>query len=366
MTKHILHLVDDTTAGGVTRMLERLTALSPSETTHEIRTLRKGQWTTAVFKADILVSHLSVNWRSVPMFFALRALHPKLPLIHVEHSYSAGFVAANVVPYKRFTALLRSCYALFDKVVAVSSGQEEWILRHGLVSREALTTIRPVVDLAPFLGLEVSLKAKPERVGLIGRLHRQKGFDIAIKAFLAADPDFTLEIHGDGPDRAALEALAQGHERIRFHGFAKDPAAAMAQCDVVLMPSRWEPFGLVALEAQAAGRAVFCAAADGYTEHVAGGAVAVAGGSVEAWADVMTGLSDWGLPRRGIQGRQHALKAEDRFVGQWMSLFDALSNRGEVQATPPRVKADAAIGQAASPAGIALGLPVPSRSFKQI
>ncbi|MFD2855829.1 glycosyltransferase [Seohaeicola zhoushanensis] len=102
---------------------------------------------------------------------------------------------------------------------------------------------------------------RPRRAHRPGRRDRRlwsprpaKGFDLLIRAYRQVKGQAVLRIHGEGPERAALEALAEGDRRIQFTGFVADPAAAMAQCDAVVMPSRWEPYGIVALEALTARR----------------------------------------------------------------------------------------------------------------
>ena len=327
MTQKLIHLIDDDSAGGVNRMLDHLEALGESQRLdHEIVRVRRGAWSTKRFAADVIVSHVSICWRNLPMLASLRALNPSTPLVHVEHSYSAGFVAANEVPQQRFYALLRASYALFDTVIAVSQGQADWLKRRDLVNPVALRVMRPCVDLKPFFELPQRSASNPTVVGMLGRLDRQKGFDIGITAFCQGAPDnMVLHIYGDGPERARLEALACGHPRVRFMGFAAKPAEAMAQCDVITMPSRWEPFGLVGLEAQAAGRPLICSGADGLIDHRAGEALVIPGHSVSSWAETFALLDKTDLARRALCGRRHARAHAERFDTEWRMLVHLLT-----------------------------------------
>jgi glycosyltransferase involved in cell wall biosynthesis len=98
-------------------------------------------------------------------------------------------------------------------------------------------------------------------IGFVGRLTRQKGVDVLLRAFAqvkTSHPKARLILAGDGPDRPALAALAQslGLERAMFLGWRNDAADILADVDLLAVPSRWEGFGLVALEAMALGKPV--------------------------------------------------------------------------------------------------------------
>lgn len=93
----------------------------------------------------------------------------------------------------------------------------------------------------------------------VGRLSRQKGYDVLVQAFamlIAQGLDARLTIVGDGEDRAALEAqiaqLGIG-DRVRLAGKIPDPGAELAAADCFVSASRWEGFGVAIVEAMSAG-----------------------------------------------------------------------------------------------------------------
>ena len=69
-------------------------------------------------------------------------------------------------------------------------------------------------------------------------------------------PDAQLLLVGDGPDRRALERLAEGLPGVTFAGARTDVPTWLAAADVVVIPSRWEGMALVPLEAMACARSV--------------------------------------------------------------------------------------------------------------
>jgi glycosyltransferase involved in cell wall biosynthesis len=94
-------------------------------------------------------------------------------------------------------------------------------------------------------------------IGIACRLIEQKGVTYGLKAFdrIASDfPTAHLVIAGEGPLRATLQNIAHWQpaaDRIHFVGWRSDVPFLLAALDILLVPSLWEGFGLVMLEAMA-------------------------------------------------------------------------------------------------------------------
>lgn len=99
----------------------------------------------------------------------------------------------------------------------------------------------------------------PYRIGSLGRLHPNKGYDVLIAALATAGaaigPDVRIEIAGEGAERDALERMRgmAGIETIAFVGYRRDVPAFLQSCDAYVQPSRAEGFCIAAHEAMAAG-----------------------------------------------------------------------------------------------------------------
>jgi glycosyltransferase involved in cell wall biosynthesis len=102
------------------------------------------------------------------------------------------------------------------------------------------------------------------RLVFSARLMPVKRPDLAVQAFVAIASertDWDLVMVGDGPLRAEVEAMIPPDYRPRIHftGFVSNPsemAGIYASCDALLLPSQHEPWGVVIVEAAAAGLAI--------------------------------------------------------------------------------------------------------------
>jgi glycosyltransferase involved in cell wall biosynthesis len=106
----------------------------------------------------------------------------------------------------------------------------------------ALAPERPASRSWPRIGAET-------RFLFIGRLIERKGLDVLIQAFAGVDGG-ELWIAGDGPLSGTVAAAAARDARIRIlgHVSGEDLAALYTQVDVLLVPSLYEPWGLVVHE----------------------------------------------------------------------------------------------------------------------
>jgi glycosyltransferase involved in cell wall biosynthesis len=151
---------------------------------------------------------------------------------------------------------------------------------------------KQAVGLEPSLGSKIQvihngvdgdflLKVQPFVYGspyilALGQLVRHKGFDLVIEAFsrvACKHPRVNLVIAGEGEFRPHLETLIESKElkhRISLLGRvdSSEVSSLMAGSLFVTMPSRREPFGIVALEAMAAGKCVLAAPVGGIPEFL--------------------------------------------------------------------------------------------------
>jgi glycosyltransferase involved in cell wall biosynthesis len=107
----------------------------------------------------------------------------------------------------------------------------------------------------------------------LSRLHEKKGLDVFLTAVKDL-PGCVAWLAGDGPLQGQLEHLARAlgiEDRVRFLGWRTDRAALLHAADVCVLPSRYEPFGTVILEAWASKTPLVACAAAGPAAHIEDG-----------------------------------------------------------------------------------------------
>jgi L-malate glycosyltransferase len=192
--------------------------------------------------------------------------------------------------------ILRTAAQLCDRFTVVSQNAERsWFgisknidLGRPIADQPKHLTLYNAVDVARLMDIQSKYahKANLEAhgipngsliIGTVGRLRHEKGIDLLINAFARLDNSnqapMCLVIVGDGPDRSKLVGLAESlgmSDRVVFVGSAPWEVAMqwLAQMDVVVVPSRFEGFGLTAAEAMAMAKPVVVSNTHGLSELV--------------------------------------------------------------------------------------------------
>lgn len=170
------------------------------------------------------------------------------------------------------TALRRRVWQRADAVVAVSNAVRDYLVAEGAPAGK-VTVIPNGIELGKFPYAEHARQSPPVLCAL-GRLDRQKGHDVLLRALAAVARPWTLRLGGDGPLRARLQKRATELKiapRVQFFGTLTDVPSFMKSCDILVHPSRWEGQGRVVLEAAASGLPIVATAVGGIPEMIQDG-----------------------------------------------------------------------------------------------
>jgi glycosyltransferase involved in cell wall biosynthesis len=156
----------------------------------------------------------------------------------------------------------------FDRVVAVSDAIKRRLLKAG-VADERIAVVGNGIDLQRFRFLPArrdTTKSPSTVVGFVGRLSREKGVDIFLRAasyVVVQYPEVEFTVVGEGPDRDEIERLIDElkiKSRVFLMGRQDDMPSVYRSFDVMVSSSRKEAFPVAILEGMAAGLPVVATA----------------------------------------------------------------------------------------------------------
>ena len=216
---------------------------------------------------------------------------------------------------------------LARRVISVSEHGRRAMVRAGS-SKDRTVTIRnglSAVDLRDLGTIAASRASRPSekriRVGFLGRLSPEKGTQELValaRALAVEEPSMSVDIGGDGPDRAWMtqelaDLSASGF--VRFRGIVNDVAAYLSEVDVLVVPSHNEGMPYVLLEGMAAGCVAVAFRVGGIPEIIDDPSVGILlePGDVTGLIEVVTRLASDG-PRRQSIGAAASAHVEARFA----------------------------------------------------
>jgi len=173
----------------------------------------------------------------------------------------------------------------------------------------------------------------------VGRLDRQKGVDVLLKAVLHLQDSVCVRIVGASV--VGFGAQPESTRNVEYLGWLNQEAVAaqINACDLVVMPSRWEGCPLVAIEAMRCGKPVVASAVGGLTEMVLDGVTGrlVPMDDPVALAAALTAQSRDTLTAMGRAGRERFLSSYsiDTVHSRVMDLYQKV--RGPVSERAPSV-----------------------------
>lgn len=225
-------------------------------------------------------------------------------------------------------------YRHCDHLIANTHGIRRYLIDQGWAPERVHYLPNFVEPSAPPDGTAAVPGLRPEgrNIFAAGRLHKNKGFDVLIRA-LPMVADAHLCIAGSGPLEQQLRALATQigvADRITWLGWLESPADYYRATDVFVCSSRHEPLGNVIVEAWACGAPVVAAAAQGPVELIndgTDGLLVPIDDPGELAKAITTVLAQPSLQQSlASAGRERYLEsfAKETVVDQYMNFFEEI------------------------------------------
>lgn len=282
-----------------------------------------GRWRLlrALLRFDPMIIH---DHLIPPLTRPLVKLACRCPVLHTEHGEAMRH-AAGQGGWRRLAT--RFDLHFCDRVLANSYASREAVRRAYQFAESRVQVLYLGIDLRRFMPVsDLMVNETGHRIGFVGRISNDhKGTDylprVARVLLDLGCQDIEFVVVGDGPDRSAVEFLCEQmrvSHLFTFLGFRSDVPSLVNTFDVLLMPSRFEPFGLSALEALAIGVRVVGFDVGGLREAVGecDAALLVPPGDVEAMAQAVAYILN--LPQ--IRSQSSRAYVEARFSNQRMAL----------------------------------------------
>lgn len=256
-------------------------------------------------KYDIVHSH---DWLTAKAGKASSRAIGK-PLVQTIHSTEYDR-ASN--PWEVILGIERQAVNDADIIIAVSKRTAAHVKKLG-AGEKKIKVVYNAVDASKYGhqgALEMSASAKQKsKVLFLGRLTEQKGpvqFLHAAKKVLEKNKNVVFFVAGTGEMLPLLINLSIElgiKDNVKFLGFLpdEDQKRIYAACDVYVMPSTSEPFGIVALEAMAAGTPVIISKSSGVSEVVKS-ALRVDFWDINGMAQKIMGVISYPLLRKEMAG----------------------------------------------------------------
>jgi phosphatidylinositol alpha-mannosyltransferase len=245
---------------------------------------RRARAALSGFRPEVV--HVHEPFVPGPALAALRAA--SAPVVATFHRAGAD------VLYRLAGPLLRPLAARPAVLVAVSEAARATLEAVVGPAAQAAVVVANGVDLDRLTRAAAAARdprAGSRRVAFVGRLEPRKGAQVLLQAAASLVPPVEVVLVGDGPLRARLAAGAP--PGTSFLGRLDDErlAAAVAGAEVLVAPSLGgESFGVVLLEAMAAGTAVVASDLPGYRLAAGEAACFVPPGDPDALAGALAGL----------------------------------------------------------------------------
>lgn len=280
-------------------------------------------------RVDIVQTH---GYKATAAGYVLRRAAPGRPWIAFYHGATDKGVKDRL-----YHAMERRLLGGADRIAVVSETQRPLVGGGSHVRVIANAVLRDATPEDPLLQTASMLSAgRRPRVGVIGRLSREKGVDVFLHACAELKDQalpFSAWIIGDGPEAAALRQLSHTlslDDDVSFTGRVDSIRAVYRHLDLVVIPSRSEGLPNVLLEALAADRPIAATAVGAVPEVLSlpdAGVLVPPGSATKLAAGMMVALRQ-GAPAAAARAATVERYSLEQRVQRHLDLY------GEVAATP--------------------------------
>lgn len=209
-----------------------------------------------ILQPDVIYCHST--WAGLLVRFPMLFFGKPCRILYNAHGWA---FLRDVAKWKRRLYAIIERILLFstDMVINVSNYEYQAALKYGLSNIKQKVIYSGIPSEKGKIDSEVQLPHEKLNLLFVGRFDPQKGIDYFLHVFSKVKrSDLHLTVIGDNVIGGGTYIEKKDTECVTFLGWVPHDklASYYNACDVVIMPSRWEAFGLVAIEAMKYGKAV--------------------------------------------------------------------------------------------------------------
>lgn len=223
-------------------------------------------------KPDIVHTHLSYSLYYTALARIL-LFNKKIKLVYTEHSTSNKRRGKSL-----FKPIESFIYSLYAKIICISNDTEVMLSQWLSIGKNKLVTIYNGINIHKFknasaidLRKEYNLNADSKLLICVGSFSEHKNQELLIRALSRLESNYYILFIGRGVLKDHLVNLTKQlavENRVFFLGLKPNVEVYYKSCDLFVLPSKWEGFGLVAAEAMAAGTPVLASSVPGLSQLV--------------------------------------------------------------------------------------------------
>lgn len=258
----------------------------------------------------------------------------KVKLVFTEHS-TANRRLDKII----FKPLEKFIYSFYKKIICITPEVKEQLILKLNINPQKLVVIENGVNIEK---VKSAVRAERKDFGYTGQdkllimvaaFREAKDQDTVIKTLEKLPSNYKLILVGDGIRRSNLEALVSElnlKNRVNFLGFRSDVYSLYKMCDVAILSSHWEGFGLAAVEGMASGTPMIASNVNGLNNVVKDGGMLFETRNTEELKNIILELTNKPelhskVSKAGIEKSENY--SINKTVEELLALYNQINNK---------------------------------------